>query len=165
MSVDATIAIPTLNGEEFLADLLNSVFNQKTSKEFEVLIIDSGSTDKTLEIIEQYPTVRLHRIPNTEFGHGKTRNLAVNMAEGEFVLFLTQDAVPAHEKWLDYMLEPFSLDGNTGCVFGKQIPRPDCFVTLKREIFDAFRSFGSDDAVVFHRKTVLPSGQVIANTF
>lgn len=163
--IDVTVAIPVLNGEEFLDDLLRAVNTQRTKYTYEILVIDSGSTDRSLEIIDKHKHVRLHKIPNTEFGHGKTRNLAVRLAEGDYVLFLTQDAVPAHDRWLDYMVEPFTLSDKVICVLGKQIPRADCFATLKREIFDVFRSFGGDDAVVLHRKTEVHKGMVIANTF
>ena len=105
MKTDATIVIPTFNGEEFLIEVIEAIFNQKTTKTYELLIIDSGSTDRTLEIIAKYPKIRLHQIPNKEFGHGRTRNLAVEMANSEFVVFLTQDATPSHDQWLDYLLE------------------------------------------------------------
>lgn len=161
----ATVAILTLNAEEFLDEVLKAVTTQKTDKEYEILVIDSGSTDRTLEIVASYPSVRLHQIPNTEFGHGKTRNLAVQLAKGKYVLFLTQDATPTHDRWLDYMVEPFAISDDIICVFGKQIPRADCFATLKREIFEVFRSFGQDDAIVLHRKTKVHKDLIIANTF
>jgi rhamnosyltransferase len=165
MKYDATVALLTFNGQLYLDDLLNAVFNQKTDKNYEVLVIDSGSTDKTLEIIDKFPKVRLHKIPNSEFGHGKTRNLAVDMAHGEFVLFLTQDAVPSHDKWLDGMLEPFGMGEKTSIVFGRQIPRADCFATLKREVATVFKSMGPENAVMLHRQTKLTDKLGLTNTF
>jgi glycosyltransferase involved in cell wall biosynthesis len=165
MSCDATVAILLFNGEEYLDDLLRAVFSQKTRRSYEVLVIDSGSSDQSIDIVSRYPKIRLHQIPNKEFGHGPTRNLAVSMAKGKFVLFLTQDAVPSHDGWLDCMLEPFELSDKVGCVLGKQIPRPDCFATLKREVYAVFRSFGDDGAIAFHRKTPLTDQLGITNTF
>lgn len=165
MKQDATVALLTFNGEKFLEELLKAVFGQQTDKKYEVLIIDSGSTDRTLEIIDKFPDVRLHKIPNDQFGHGRTRNLAVEMAQGGIVLFLTQDAVPSHEKWLDYMLEPFSISEKVSIVFGRQIPRPDCFATLKREVATVFNSLGADGSVVLHRQTDLTDKLGITNTF
>lgn len=165
MKYDATVALLTFNGEEFLEELLTAVFAQKTKKKFEVLVIDSGSKDRTLEVIDTFPKVRLHKIPNSEFGHGKTRNLAVELAESEFVLFLTQDAVPSYDGWLDSMIEPFYISDKVGCVFGKQIPRPDCFATLKREVATVFASFGGDGAIVLHRQTKLTDDLGLTNTF
>jgi len=165
MKYDATVALLTFNGELYLEDLLKAVFRQRTEKKYEVLVIDSGSTDRTLEIVAKFPDIRLHQIPNTEFGHGRTRNLAVELAKGDFVLFLTQDAVPSYERWLDSMLEPFFISDKVSIVFGKQIPRPDCFATLKREVATVFRSLGSDDSVVLHRQTKLTDRLGLTNTF
>ena len=147
-----TIAILSFNGEEFFDELLSAVTNQKTDLQKEVLVIDSGSRDKTVEIAKKYSEVRLHEIPNSEFGHGKTRNLAVEMARGEFVLFLTQDAVPSHPGWLDSMIEPFSIDEKVAAVFGRQIPREHCFVTLKREVDQVFQSFGDAGSIAMKRE-------------
>jgi rhamnosyltransferase len=165
MGYEATVVLLTFNGDEYLDDVLKAVFRQKTSKKFEVLVIDSGSTDETLEIVKKYSKVRLHQIPNSEFGHGKTRNLAMSLADSPFVIFLTQDAVPAHDQWLDYMLEPFSISDKVVCVFGKQIPRPNCFVTIKREVSSVFRSFGNDGSISLQRQTPLTDSLGITNSF
>src|SRR5438105_349485 len=122
MKNHVTVAVLTYNAEEFLRDLLKAIETQKTQRKVEILVIDSGSSDQTLEILKDFSDVRLHQIPNSEFGHGKTRNQAVELASGEFVLFLTQDAVPAHEYWLESMVEPFEISDKVGCVVGKQIP-------------------------------------------
>jgi rhamnosyltransferase len=162
---DVTISIPSFNGEEFIRQVLEAIFAQKTELDYEVLVIDSGSNERTLEIIRGFPKVRLHQIPNKEFGHGRTRNLAASMADSEFVVYLTDDSVPSHDKWLDYMIEPFSIDKNIGCVFGKQIPRPHCFVTLKREVTQVFKSFGDDGSISLQRKTELTEQLGITNNF
>jgi rhamnosyltransferase len=121
MKNHVTIAIPTFNAQEYLRELLESVFTQKTKRSVEVLVIDSGSSDQTLEILKDYPKVRLHQIPNSEFGHGRTRNLAVELAQGEYILFLTQDATPAHKYWLEAMVEPFVISDKVAAIVGKQI--------------------------------------------
>ncbi|MEI7674500.1 MAG: glycosyltransferase family 2 protein [bacterium] len=149
---DTTIFVPTLNGEEFLEQLIQAVFSQKTKLTYELFIIDSGSTDATLNIIAKYPKIRLHQIPNSEFGHGKTRNLATSMSDSTYMVFLTQDAVPAHHNWLNGMIEPFSISDKIAGVFGKQIPRPNCTVTIKREVNAVFNSFGSDLSIMIQRR-------------
>src|SRR5262249_31756596 len=75
------------------------------------------------------------------------------------------DAVPSYDKWLDAMLEPFEMGEKISLVFGKQIPRPDCFATLKREVATVFRSLGSDDSIVLHRQTALTDKLGLTNTF
>lgn len=153
----ATVFIPTYNGSEYLAQLLDAVLSQKNVS-FEVLIIDSGSKDDTVSIIKKYPAVKLHQIPNSEFGHGKTRNLAAKMSQGEFMVYLSQDAVPAHDRWLEYMIEPFYVSDTVFCVVGRQIPRPHADAPTKREVSGVFDALGPDHSIMLHRKASLATG-------
>ena len=140
----ATVAILTYNGEDYLERILSQLRIQEVDGEFEVLVIDSGSTDSTLEIVRRFPEVRLHEIPNEEFGHGRTRNLAARLAQGEFVAYLTHDAVPTTSRWLAELIAPFAIDQRIVAVMGKQVPRPGCFPLLKYEIRGMFAGFGPD---------------------
>lgn len=154
--VDITIMIPTYNGEEYLEGILKAVFKQDIDRKFEVLIIDSGSSDNTLSIIAKFPKVRLHTIPNSEFGHGKTRMLGARMAKGEYVVYLTHDAVPSHDRWLYEILKPFELNEKIVAVIGKQIPRKWCIPMLKHEINGVFKGLGSDvGTTVFYKDTFM----------
>lgn len=144
----ATIAILTYNAIGSINGLLDSCLAQSADVPFEILVIDSGSNDGTVEAVSGREAIRLHRIPNTSFGHGRTRNLAVELAKGEFVVFVTQDAAPATEHWLGEMLRPFEVSDRVACVFGKQIPHPDCCPTVKRDVINHFRSFGPDPSVM-----------------
>jgi rhamnosyltransferase len=140
----ATVVILTYNGERYLEDILVAVEEQRFDGEIEILVIDSGSTDGTLEIVAAHPKVRLHEIPNSEFGHGRTRGLAAQLAKGRVVVYLTHDAVPAHDRWLYEMLKPFELSDRVAGVLGKQVARAHCFPLLKYEIRSVFGSFGPD---------------------
>lgn len=142
-----TVAILTFNGETYLAELLDAVARQRLDGKVEVLVIDSGSTDATLEIVRERPGVRLIEIPNSQFQHGATRNLAARESRGPYVAYLTQDAVPADEHWLAELLAPFALDERVALVTGRQIPRPTAFPLLRYEIVGTFASLGPDDGV------------------
>lgn len=159
----ATVCIPTYNGEEYLEDLLRSVFKQKVPFRFDVLVIDSGSTDSTLQILSNYPKVELHQIPNYEFGHGKTRNLGAKLAKGRYVVYLSQDAVPASDRWLEYMCEPFMISDKVYCVFGKQTPRPNADAPTKREVLQVFNSLGPNHSISLARKHSLISDKPLDN--
>jgi rhamnosyltransferase len=151
-SVDVTIAILTYNGETYLRRILEMIRRQEFGGTVEVLVIDSGSTDSTLDIVREFPEVVLEQIPNSEFGHGRTRNLAARLAKGEIVAYLTHDAVPASESWLGELLAPFAIDERIVAVMGKQIPRPGCFPLLKYEIRGVFAGFGPDfGTTVFYK--------------
>lgn len=153
--VKASVFIPVFNGEKYLKELLNSLFSQNCDFSYEVLIIDSGSTDSSLQIINQFPQVRLHQIPNSEFGHGKTRNLAVSLAKGEFVVFLTQDAIPATNHWLKEIIDPFSLREDVVGVLGKQIPRTNAIPSVRYDIEMMFRQQGANQGwTLFNLETI-----------
>lgn len=114
-----SIVIPVKNGDYWLTDTLKGLFNQKISGIFEVIVIDSGSTDSSLDIIKQFP-VRLIQIDAAFFNHGLTRNRGVKEAKGEFVVMTVQDAKPIDEKWLQHLLNGFDEVGVAG-VCGQQI--------------------------------------------
>lgn len=143
-SVTATVVILTYNSGPRLAEVLAAVANQITPFDYETMVIDSGSTDGTVELVRSYG-VRFLQIEPGEFQHGRTRNLAVELAEGEFVALLTHDATPASPFWLRDLVGCFDLDPKVAAVFGKHLPRPDCDVFAAREILMHFRNFGPDD--------------------
>ncbi|PWT91518.1 MAG: hypothetical protein C5B54_05135, partial [Acidobacteria bacterium] len=120
--LDATVILLTFNGEQYLSQVLQMLDRQKV-KPKETVVIDSGSTDHTLDILQSFE-VRLHKIPNSEFSHSKTRNLAVRISNSNFIVFLTQDATPADSCWLEQLLLPFQKYENVAGVYGRQAPRP-----------------------------------------
>jgi rhamnosyltransferase len=142
--VDVTVIIPTLNGERYLAEVLDAIAAQDFDGSIETLVIDSGSTDATLEIVSALSEVRLHRIPNEEFGHGRTRNLGARLARGRVVVFLTQDATPAASDWLTHLIAPLDEVG-VEAVVGRQIPRPHAFPLQKYDILGVFSAQGPLD--------------------
>jgi rhamnosyltransferase len=117
-----SLIVPTLNAARHLEPLHRALGSQ-TSAPDEVLIIDSSSEDDTVERARRYGW-RTYVIPREEFDHGGTRNLAVRMSTGEFLVFLSQDATPADELWLQELLEPLRADTTVGATFSRQIARP-----------------------------------------
>lgn len=150
-SPSVTVALLTYNGADYLAQILDRLQQQDYPGEVEVLVIDSGSTDATLDIVAGHPEVRLHTIPNSEFGHGRTRNLAAQLASGEIVAYLTHDAVPIDGGWLSALIDPMVDDERIAAVMGKQEPRPWCYPLLKYEIIGVFAGLGPDFGVTVFR--------------
>jgi rhamnosyltransferase len=132
-SPEISIVLLTYNGDIHLGEVLTSVFAQKARFRYEVIAIDSGSSDGTLEILKKHP-VRVIQIPNEEFGHGRTRNLGVQNASGEYVVFLTQDATPTNENWLENLVRSVAEDPRVAGAYSRQIPRPDCNPWEARDI-------------------------------
>jgi rhamnosyltransferase len=141
---DVTVVIPVFNGDRYLAEVLDAVAAQRGAGIVETLVIDSGSTDRSLDLIRRRAGVRLHRIPNEEFGHGRTRNLGARLASGRTVAFLTQDATPATTGWLRELIAPLDAPGVVG-VFGRQLPRPHAFPLQKYDIELSFATQGPPD--------------------
>lgn len=141
-----SVVIPVLNGEEYLDEVLDAVTAQVIDEPFEVLVIDSGSTDRSLKIVAAHHGVRLLEIEKSEFGHGRTRNLGVQNTSGELIAFLTQDATPASEHWLAAYRDAFRLAPNMGAAFGPHLARPGVSPLMARLLRDHFEQFeGPDD--------------------
>ncbi len=118
----ASVILLTKNGEQHLRSVLEGLYRQRILAAAEVIVIDSGSSDATLDIVAGYP-VNLTRIRPEEFGHGRTRNLGARLARGKFLVYLPQDATPVGPDWLQTLLAPFE-DARIAGVYGRQVPRP-----------------------------------------
>lgn len=121
VSVQVSILLLTKNGRGDLEKALPSLFGQRSDVPFEVIAIDSGSTDGTVDLLREYP-VQLEQIPADTFHHARTRNLAASLAKGDILIFLSQDAIPASQDWLSAMIANFS-DSQVGAVYGRQFPK------------------------------------------
>lgn len=117
--VAVSVILPIKNGRRTLAACLHGIFAQKLDKTFEVIAIDSGSTDGSVELLSHYP-VRMVQIAPEQFNHGNTRNLGARLAQGEFVVMTVQDARPMDSAWLERMLRHFR-DPKVAGVCGQQI--------------------------------------------
>jgi rhamnosyltransferase len=118
-----TLLILTWNAGAEFPGILRSMQNQKLDRSFEILVIDSGSTDGT-EAFLRRESVRLIEIPNSEFNHGLTRNRGIFEAAGEIVVLAAQDARPADNQWMQRLIDCFA-DPQVAGVYSRQIPQAD----------------------------------------
>ena len=116
-----SVVIPTLNAAPFLPLLANAFSSQEGVAPMEVILVDSGSTDGTQEMMEQYPNWRVISIER--FSHGRSRNLGAREAKGDLIVILSQDAIPAYSSWLTELIKPFS-DPQVAATFSRQVPKP-----------------------------------------
>lgn len=146
--MDVSIVIPTKNAGTGFAAVLDAVFSQETVYSFEVVCVDSGSSDGTLDVIGRYPC-RLIRIAPEEFGHGKTRNLGASHGAGEYIVFLTHDALPASTRWLQNLIDAMKIDDQVVGGFGAHLTYPGCNPLDARDIAAHFASFGTENKVMY----------------
>jgi len=122
---DVSIIIPTCNAGPDFEKMLGAISGQRTDFSYEVLVVDSGSSDGTPDLARNYGA-RILSVPRSEFNHGGTRNRAISEARGEFVAMIVQDAVPADESWLRGLVENLANDERVAGAYSRQIPREDC---------------------------------------
>jgi glycosyltransferase involved in cell wall biosynthesis len=122
-AVRASIVIRAKNEARFIGEVLEAVFGQRFPGGFELVVVDSGSTDGTLDILGRH-SVRLVQIPAETFTYGRSLNLGIAAARGELIASLSAHSTPAHDRWLANLLEPFD-DPDVAGVYGRQLPRPN----------------------------------------
>lgn len=114
-----SVVIPVKNEAKKIRDCIEGILSQ-TVKVKEIVVVDSGSTDGTLDILKEYDKVKVVEIPGSEFNHGLTRNLGVSHTSGEYVLLTVGDARPYNDVWIEELLKGFDDDHVAG-VCGKQV--------------------------------------------
>ncbi|TMB42704.1 MAG: glycosyltransferase family 2 protein [Deltaproteobacteria bacterium] len=116
-----SVVIPTLNGGAAFRACLEAIHRQQLDRPFEVICIDSGSTDATRRTCREFGVRLLDR--EGPFNHGLTRNQAIAAAEGELVALLTQDALPLGTDWLRHLVEALESTPEAAGAYGRQVIR------------------------------------------
>lgn len=134
-----SVIIPTKNAMPLIQEVMKSVLSQKCDFDYDVIVIDSGSKDKTVEYCKNLgKNVRVFQIKPEEFGHGKTRNQAINESDAEFCALLTHDAKPYDSNWLSNLVAPLQKDREVAGVFGRHIAYPNASPFTKKELNEHF---------------------------
>lgn len=114
-----SVLIPVKNGGSDLARCLERIAAQRVEAEVEVVVVDSGSADGSVELARRHGAVVLE-IPALEFDHGATRNRAAGAARGDVLVFTSQDAYAEHDDWLARLTAPLA-DERVAGVYGRQL--------------------------------------------
>jgi rhamnosyltransferase len=115
-----SIVIPVLNGGDDLRRCLDGIDAQRVDEPVEVVVVDSSSDDGSAELARSRGA-RVETIPRERFDHGATRNLGVSLAQGETVVFTSQDAYAADPDSLARLAAPLTDEGIAGA-YGRQVP-------------------------------------------
>lgn len=134
-----TVAIPVRDGGGRFEQVLAALRTQVTRRSVELIVCDSGSSDGSADAARAAGATLL-RIEPREFSHGGTRNLLMERSSGGHVVFLTQDAVPAGDLWLEALLAGFDVADDVGLVFGPYRPLAGASPMVCRELSEWFAS-------------------------
>ena len=127
----ASIVIRTLNEAKHLEDLLLMIQQQKTDGlDWEVVLIDSGSTDGTVDIAERYGC-RITYITRDEFSFGRSLNRGSEFSDGDILVFISGHCVPADSDWLQNLCQPI-IDGTVSYSYGRQVGDDDSYFSERR---------------------------------
>jgi rhamnosyltransferase len=109
-------------------------------RNWELIVIDSGSTDGSVELIRKAQPVHFVQIKSAEYNPSRVMNHGMQLSKADYGIFLNADATPQGTNWLRPLVKPL-LDPKTAASFGRQIPRPDCEAVYA---CDYERCFGPD---------------------
>lgn len=127
----ATVVIPVLNGAAWLPALLGSLACQDVP--VEVLAIDSASDDDSAALLDR-AGARVIPIARAAFDHGETRNRGAREARADYVVFLSQDAVPGEARFVSRLVQRLESDARLAGAFARQVPRPDADPLTRRDL-------------------------------
>ena len=133
---ETSVIIRTFNEEKYLPGLLKGL-GEQTYQNFEVVVIDSGSLDRTREIASTAD--KLLRIDSQDFTFGYSLNVGIEAASGEYAVIVSAHMLPATPDWLELLIRPMQ-DRDVAMVYGRQLG----WSTSKHsETLDLGRTFGT----------------------
>jgi len=121
-----SVIMRSFNEAWAVGDTIRQLFAQNFGGEIELIVIDSGSSDGSIEIINQATPAKLIQIPLGTYVPGVVLNRGARAASHEWLVYLNADATPVGDTWLTELLAPCLANPNVGAGFSRQIPRPDC---------------------------------------
>ncbi|MCB1130221.1 MAG: glycosyltransferase [Verrucomicrobiae bacterium] len=134
-----SVVMRSFNEAWAIGNTIRQLFAQDFPGEIELIVIDSGSTDGSVEIIEAAEPAKFIRIPLGTYVPGVVLNQGAREASHEWIVYLNADATPVGRDWLGNLLRPCLETENFGAGFSRQIPRPDCMAVFAH---DYDRCFG-----------------------
>jgi len=138
-----SIVIRTLNEERYLNELLSSI-NQQKRKDFEieVVLIDSGSNDNTLNIAKDF-NCNITFIKKSDFTFGRSLNMGSEFSNGDILVYISGHCIPVENDWLLNLVQPI-IDKHAQYTYGKQVGRD----TTKFSENQLFKKFYPEDSKI-----------------
>ncbi len=114
------------------------MLEKQTMQDFELLIVDSGSTDGSYELAQEYNPDIIYQIEPGTYVPGRVLNEAISKVSGEIIVFNNSDCIPQDKYWLEKLIKPFEEDPEVVSVFANQIPRSDAIPLVRKDYERAF---------------------------
>ncbi|HET9906438.1 MAG TPA: glycosyltransferase family 2 protein [Anaerolineales bacterium] len=115
--MNCSIVIRAYNEEKHIGRLLEGIRHQ-TLQDVEIILVDSGSTDKTVSVAETFGA-QIIRIPSDEFTFGRSLNFGIRAATHELIVIASAHVYPVYHDWLETLLRPFE-EQRVALTYGKQ---------------------------------------------
>lgn len=135
MTINISIIIRTFNEERYLPYLLNKIRTQSLYQQTEAIIVDSGSTDSTLAIANDYET-KIINIEKRNFTFGRSLNLGCDKAAGKYLVIVSAHCIPENNYWIENLISPLSENLSTYS-YGRQVGSKETFFS-ESQIFNKY---------------------------
>ena len=137
-----SVVMRSFNEGWAIGETIRQLFSQDYPGEIEWVVIDSGSSDGSMDIIRNanpHNPAKIIQIPLGTYVPGVVLNQGVRATSHEWIVFLNADATPQNPLWLRNMLAPCIGVPNFGAGYSRQIPRPDCQAVFSHDYDRRFR--------------------------
>lgn len=139
------IVIPTYYPDHLLKKAILEIKKQKTAYDYQVLVINSVDSRRQCDIVkslEKDTSIIIKEIPASEFQHGRTRNMPLEIVSADYYVYITQDAVPASEYWLESLVSPLGMPNNCAYSVGAHRAYQDHHPMYDIELLQHFEGIG-----------------------
>lgn len=140
MTPEVSIVMRSCNDIEYINKTLEMIRKQKFT-DFELVNVDSDSTDGTYDIVKKYNPDVSYQIKQADYVPGRVLNEAVKRCSGRIIVFNNSDCVPCDENWLGNLVKPLQ-ESKAVATYGKQLPRADAKPLVRKDNLRAFSSIG-----------------------